>query len=100
MQEQCRKDESGEMIPAERGNDHREGNGGEAMNDQKGREPEGKAMIHFEDAYRIVMGSVIELGTETVPLLKACGRVLGVDAVSDIDMPPFDKSAMDGRGPR
>lgn len=66
------------------------------MNDQKGREPEGKAMIHFEDAYRIVMGSVIELGTETVPLLKACGRVLGVDAVSDIDMPPFDKSAMDG----
>jgi molybdopterin molybdotransferase len=53
-------------------------------------------MIQFEEAYRIVMESVIELGTEVIPLHEACGRVLGEDTASDIDMPPFDKSAMDG----
>lgn len=34
--------------------------------------------------------------TETVPLAEAAGRVLGADAASDIDIPPFPKSAMDG----
>ena len=53
-------------------------------------------MIQFEDAYRIVMESPVELGTETVPLFESCGRVLAEDIASDTDMPPFDKSAMDG----
>lgn len=66
------------------------------MNDREGREPKERAMIQFEEACRIVMESVVELGTETVPLFKICGRVLGEDIASDIDMPPFDKSAMDG----
>ena len=34
--------------------------------------------------------------TETVPLFEAAGRVLGADVASDIDIPPFHKSAMDG----
>jgi len=34
--------------------------------------------------------------TETVPLGQAMGRVLAEDAVSVLDLPPFDKSAMDG----
>lgn len=33
---------------------------------------------------------------ESVPLLEAAGRVLAGDVVSDVDMPPFRKSAMDG----
>jgi molybdopterin molybdotransferase len=53
-------------------------------------------MIQYEDAYRIVMESAVGLGTETAPLFEACGRVLAEDVASDIDMPPFDKSAMDG----
>ena len=53
-------------------------------------------MIQFEKACRIVMESAVELGTETVPLFESRGRVLHEDIVSDIDMPPFDKSAMDG----
>ena len=53
-------------------------------------------MIQFEDAYRIVMESAVELEAETAPLFESCGRVLAEDISSDIDMPPFDKSAMDG----
>ncbi|ODT32394.1 MAG: molybdopterin molybdenumtransferase MoeA [Kaistia sp. SCN 65-12] len=35
-------------------------------------------------------------GTETVSLLEATGRVLAGDIYADIDLPPFDTSAMDG----
>ncbi|MCP4215565.1 MAG: molybdopterin molybdotransferase MoeA [bacterium] len=34
--------------------------------------------------------------TEDVALMDSYGRVLGRDIISTIDMPPFDKSAMDG----
>ncbi len=34
--------------------------------------------------------------TETIPLEEACGRVLAEDVVSPIDVPPFDRAAMDG----
>jgi molybdopterin molybdotransferase len=34
--------------------------------------------------------------TESVPLIKALGRVLAVDQVASIDVPPLDNSAMDG----
>jgi molybdenum cofactor synthesis domain-containing protein len=33
---------------------------------------------------------------ETAPLAEASGRVLARDASSDVDIPPFEKSAMDG----
>ena len=33
---------------------------------------------------------------ESVPLAEATGRVLARDASSDVDVPPFEKSAMDG----
>jgi molybdopterin molybdotransferase len=36
------------------------------------------------------------LGTETVPLAHARGRALAARVVSDVDLPPFEKSAMDG----
>ena len=53
-------------------------------------------MIPFEEALNIVMNSAIRLEEESVPLLEASGRVLYRDIQSDIDMPPFNKSAMDG----
>ena len=53
-------------------------------------------MITFEQAYAEVMARVRRLGHEQVDLMKAQGRVLAEDVCSDMDMPPFDKSAMDG----
>lgn len=53
-------------------------------------------MIKLEKALNIVMNSAITLEEESVPLQEACGRVLYSDVSSDIDMPPFNKSAMDG----
>ncbi|MCU0639362.1 MAG: molybdopterin molybdotransferase MoeA [Candidatus Krumholzibacteria bacterium] len=53
-------------------------------------------MISYDEALRIVFGSAEPLGTEEIPLFESGGRVLCGDAVSDVDMPPFDKSAMDG----
>jgi len=34
--------------------------------------------------------------TDRVPMDRSVGRVLAVDVKADIDLPPFDKSAMDG----
>ncbi len=36
------------------------------------------------------------LPSEIVPSAESAGRVLARDVVSDVDLPPFDKSAMDG----
>jgi molybdopterin molybdotransferase len=53
-------------------------------------------MISFEEAYRIVMKSVFAMRTEIIPFYDTVGRILDEDIVSDIDMPPFNRSAMDG----
>ena len=53
-------------------------------------------METFEKAYEIVMSSARQLPNERVSLEKSLGRVLAEDVASDMDMPPFDKSAMDG----
>ena len=53
-------------------------------------------MISYEAAYAKVMAQVSKLGHEAVDLAQALGRVLAEDLCSDMDMPPFDKSAMDG----
>ena len=53
-------------------------------------------MIKFEEAYDIVKNSVILLPTETVRLEDSLRRVLAEDVHADMNMPPFDKSAMDG----
>src|SRR5690606_20409998 len=36
------------------------------------------------------------LGTESLPLSMAAGSVLATDVCSPLDLPPFDRSAMDG----
>jgi len=54
------------------------------------------AMIPFEQALRIVMDTAHPVGTEQVALQDSLGRILAEDVLSDMDMPPFNKSAMDG----
>jgi molybdopterin molybdotransferase len=53
-------------------------------------------VINFDKAYRLVLDSAHQLGTELVDILNAANRILAEDVKSDIDMPPFNKSAMDG----
>ena len=53
-------------------------------------------MIPFDEALEIVMNAAPEPETESVALEEADGRILAQDVTSDLDMPPFDKSAMDG----
>jgi molybdopterin molybdotransferase len=53
-------------------------------------------MISFEEAYRIVMNHVAVFPSERVNMLDSLGRILAEDIFSDIDMPPFNKSAVDG----
>lgn len=53
-------------------------------------------MITFEEALEIVEASTAEAGIESVDFTGSMGRVLAQDVLSDLDMPPFDKSAVDG----
>ncbi|MDH4140377.1 MAG: molybdopterin molybdotransferase MoeA [Coriobacteriia bacterium] len=49
-----------------------------------------------EEARELLFARVRTLDAERVPLLESLGRVLAEDALSDIDVAPFDNSAMDG----
>ncbi|MHC4294008.1 MAG: molybdopterin molybdotransferase MoeA [Planctomycetota bacterium] len=57
-------------------------------------------MIPFEQALGIVLDSARVIGTERVELADSLDRVLAEDVVSDVDSPPFNKSAMDGYAAR
>ncbi len=50
----------------------------------------------LEDALKIVLDSAYEVDNEKVELNDSMNRVLAEDVFSDMDMPPFNKSAMDG----
>jgi molybdopterin molybdotransferase len=53
-------------------------------------------MILFEDALEIIRKSVSPLSSEKATLENCLGRVLSSDVFSDMDIPPFDKAAVDG----
>ena len=54
-------------------------------------------MLSPDEALEEVLRRVQPRGVvEETPLFGAAGRVLARDAVSDVDVPPFEKSAMDG----
>lgn len=54
-------------------------------------------MIPKADALRIIVAAAAAgRRTEDVPLALAFGRVLARDALAEDDIPPFEKSAMDG----
>lgn len=53
-------------------------------------------MISVEDALRACLDLAQPIGSETVPLTDAGGRVLAVPVTASRDQPPFSASAMDG----
>jgi len=53
-------------------------------------------MISFDEAQKIIYNNIILLTPEKIDISFCLGRVLAEDVISDINMPPFDKSAMDG----
>ncbi len=53
-------------------------------------------MISVEQALAEILSHVRPLEAERVPILEALGRVLAEEIRSEIQVPPFDNSAMDG----
>ena len=50
----------------------------------------------IEEASGLVLEGIEPLEGERVPIADAAGRVLTEDARAAVDLPPFDRSAMDG----
>lgn len=53
-------------------------------------------MIPINKALKMIERESTRLGSVRVPLADCVGRILADDIVSDTDMPPFDRSQMDG----
>jgi len=53
-------------------------------------------MITVDQATSIVLSRTQPLGAETIPLARAHRRILAGNILADIDLPPFDRSRMDG----
>jgi molybdopterin molybdotransferase len=53
-------------------------------------------MIPVAEAVQIVLDKTPQLKSESVSLPEAMGRVLSEDIIADTDLPPFDRSQMDG----
>jgi molybdopterin molybdotransferase len=52
-------------------------------------------MITLKSALKIISDFTFSPDTEKISLTDAYDRVLAIDLISDINIPPFDKSAMD-----
>ena len=51
----------------------------------------------FDDAIRMVLDAATSIErTEILPLERADGRVIARDVIAALDVPPFDRAAMDG----
>ena len=53
-------------------------------------------MIPIAEAIKLIEQNVTVLGTESVPIREIVGRILAEEIVADMDLPPFDRSQMDG----
>ena len=53
-------------------------------------------MLSFKKALEFVLDSAVQLEAERIEFDSALGRLLAEDVRSDMDIPPFNKSAMDG----
>jgi molybdopterin molybdotransferase len=58
--------------------------------------PNYTVMISFEEALKISLDQAVTRGVESISFEEAVGRILAKNITSDMDIPPFDKSAMDG----
>jgi molybdopterin molybdotransferase len=54
------------------------------------------ALLSVEDAQTIVLEHVALMPAEQVGIVEGFGRILAQDVVSDMDISPFDNTAMDG----
>lgn len=54
------------------------------------------SLLAVEDALDSILSKITAVETETVPLTRCLGRVLAAPIVSNINVPPFANSAMDG----
>lgn len=59
-------------------------------------EPHGRPLISIEEALAAILEATPVLPAEQVALAHSAGRVLAADVPSDVDVPPFDRCAMDG----
>jgi molybdopterin molybdotransferase len=53
-------------------------------------------MISIEEAKRLIWNKTPVLKKEKIEIIDSLGRVIAEDIISDFDIPPFDRSAMDG----
>src|SRR5436305_1553075 len=53
-------------------------------------------LLKMEEALGQILAATSVLGTVETPLLDALGAFLAEDVIADIDLPPFDNSAVDG----
>ncbi|MCX6259271.1 MAG: molybdopterin molybdotransferase MoeA [Bacteroidia bacterium] len=53
-------------------------------------------MISFGQAFDIVMSTGFRTGTEAISYTDSLNRILAGDVTSDMDLPPFNKSSVDG----
>lgn len=53
-------------------------------------------MIPVSKAIKIIERETISIGSKRIPLDDAVGRVLSEEIIADTDLPPFDRSQMDG----
>lgn len=53
-------------------------------------------MISYEEAYRLVLETAMDFGTEQIDLDLSHGRILAEDVMADRDFPPFDRVTKDG----
>jgi len=54
------------------------------------------SMIRISEAFKIIKRETFSVGSEKVDLGKSVGCVLSEDIVADSDLPPFERSQMDG----
>ena len=50
----------------------------------------------LSEALKIILSNVRPLGSEVIPFDRVLGRVLAEDVFSKVNVPPFDRSAVDG----
>jgi molybdopterin molybdotransferase len=64
----------------------------------RGSEVEGgfPSLIRLADALKIIFGELRRLPSEQVKLIESLGRVSASEVIAPVDVPPFDRAAVDG----
>lgn len=53
-------------------------------------------VISLDEAKKTALSIQVKSSSETLDIVSACGRISAEDVVSDENLPPFDRSTMDG----